>query len=103
MLQISTAMLTAVRNLLAAFCFAAALSAQVTDLPPLPSELPPALQAPVTPAVRRPISVVRPPANFPIQPIPTRSYQPSTVGDDVLSWDALNKEYVAKVGEVAAN
>jgi mono/diheme cytochrome c family protein len=99
-------MLTAVRNLLAVSCFAVALSAQVTDLPPLPSELPPALQAPPAapaPAIRRPLSVIRPQNSFPIQQPPARSYQPSTVPDDVLSWDSLNKEFIAKPGDTAAN
>ena len=97
-------MLTIVRTFLAASCIATVLHAQIADIPPLPSELPLAPQPESTPAVRRPISVPRPRFNMPVQPVPSvRPYQPATVGDDVLSWDALNKEYTAKPGDTAAN
>ncbi|HTG43076.1 MAG TPA: c-type cytochrome [Verrucomicrobiae bacterium] len=84
-----------------------------TGLPPLPSELPvlaPATPAvpPVNPVIRRP-RIVSPRAQaFPggptAQPVSTvRPYQAATVGDDVLSWDSLNKEYTAQAGELTAN
>lgn len=91
-------------------------------LPPLPSELPvltpsPAANLPAIPqtenALRRPrISVTRPPNTFPgfsgtnrLQSVATvrPAYQPPTLGDDVISWDAITKEYNAKPGETAAN
>ncbi len=96
-------MLTIARSVLVASCLATVVYGQV-DLPPLPSELPIAPPLQTTPAVRRPLTIPRPNLNGTIQQVPTvRPYQPATVGDDVLSWDSLNKEFTAKPGETAAN
>ncbi len=93
-------MLTIVRSFLVASCLATALHA-AEELPPLPSELPISVQPPPpSPAIRRPITVSRPQN---ISPGIAKTYQPATVGDDVLSWDSLNKEFTAKPGETAAN
>lgn len=98
-------MLTFVRAVGAVLCLATVVHAQISDLPPLPSELPASAQPPqVTPAIRRPLNVARPHFNGPVQPVATyRPGQPSTVPDDVLSWDGISKEYTAKTGETAAN
>lgn len=79
----------------------------LTTPPPLPSELP-VLQPVPSPGVRR------------VNPIPQRqvglpqfsatprtniapaSYQPRTVGDDILRFDATEKEYHAQAGEITA-
>jgi mono/diheme cytochrome c family protein len=99
-------MLIVVRSVLAALCLATVLSAAAADIPPLPSELPISVlpqTPPVTPAIRRPISVPRP-QNLTARPLPTvKPYQPATVGDDILSWDAVSKEYHAQAGETSAN
>src|SRR4051812_14620053 len=96
-------MLTTVRSILAVSCFLAVLRAD-PEFPPLPSELPSAALPSSAPVIRRPISIPRPPAFNPTRPTPpVLSYQPTTVGDDVLSWDSLSKEYTAKPGDTVAN
>ncbi len=97
-------MLTIARSVLAASCLATLVYGQRAEIPPLPSELPINIPSQTTPVIRRPISVPRPRVAGPVQPIATvRPSQPSNVPEDVLSWDALSKEFIAKPGELAAN
>jgi mono/diheme cytochrome c family protein len=84
------------------------------ELPPLPSELP-VFQPATNARVRRAVTPV-----IPANPLPQRqislpqfrpapgtnaapaSYQPKTLGDDIIRWDAIEKEYHAQAGEVTA-
>jgi mono/diheme cytochrome c family protein len=90
----------------------AATSFGQAPLPPLPSELP--VLAPVTNApARRVFPVARPGRGIPAQQTPVsissnglpniaaaQRYQPAYVPDDVLKWDATEKEIHAKEGEL---
>jgi mono/diheme cytochrome c family protein len=80
-------------------------------LPPLPSELP--VLAPQNSAPRRVVPVTRPRANISLPQFPQRSatnpvvqtprYQPTTVPDTVLQWDATEKEVHPNVGDLESN
>lgn len=93
-------MLIIARTVLSFLCFATAFGA---EFPPLPSELPVSV-APVPATPRARVTVPTPSQPFPsiVNTTPARTYQPATVGDDVLSWDSLSKEYTARAGEVTA-
>ena len=80
-------------------------------LPPLPSELP--ALAPVTNApVRRVFPIARPGRSLPtpqvpatvsgngLPPVAPQRYQPVYVAEDILKWDATEKEIHAKDGEL---
>jgi mono/diheme cytochrome c family protein len=81
-------------------------------LPPLPSELP-VFQTVPTPNVRRvtPINPLQqrqlslpqfPSPSFPRTNLVPAAYQPRTLSDDILRWDAVEKEFHAQPGEVTA-
>lgn len=81
--------------------------AAVATPPPLPSELP-VLQPAPNPRVRVASPVQNRQITLPQFPtartnIAPASYQPKTVSDDILRFDATEKEYHAQAGEVTAS
>lgn len=85
------------------------LGGQAQELPPLPSELP--MLAPATNArVRRVVPALPAQRQITLPRVrstaaangPSRAYRPTTVGDNILRWDSVEKEFHAQPGEVTA-
>lgn len=84
--------------------------APFAPMPPLPSELP-VLAPAATPAVRRVVPITRPRRDLSLPQFPQRApganpssqparYQPTYVPDDILQWDATEKEVHAQADEL---
>src|SRR5688500_14229596 len=104
---------SASRIVMAFLCLGSVWAAGPSDLPPLPSELPFSIPntSPVTNTIiRRPRIVTPPrPTAFPAfqngltQRVAGATYQPpKAVGDNVLAWDSVSKEYKAQPGQETA-
>jgi mono/diheme cytochrome c family protein len=80
---------------------AEAASPAFQTLPPLPSDLPPIVTAPAPRPRITPFPPHRPVSNFTQR---ASSAGPRvSLGEDVLGWDAVSKEYTAQAGETTAH